>query len=93
MLADLGYALLSVFVVLVTAIAISPERAECPRGWWVNGVRPSGSFECIRDVRPEADNEHGELRTIEGRVDCPPSFMPIVETERRVACRNASTIP
>lgn len=93
MLEDLGGVAVSLVILLLVAFVFSPRRAECPRGYWINGVRPSGSFECVRDARPELDNEHSELHHVEGKLDCPPSFMPIVVDDRHAACAGASTIP
>jgi hypothetical protein len=93
MLEDLGSIAVSLVILLLVAIAVSPRRAECPRGYWLNGVRPSGAFECVRDGRPELDNEHSDLHRVSGRLDCLPSFMPIVVDDRHAACAGASTIP
>lgn len=79
---------------LVWALATHPHRAQCPRGWFVNGVRPSGSFECLRDRDPSAGERapSGGHDSISGRIMCDaPSFMPRVRDERTVSC--GSTIP
>ena len=77
----------------VWALAAHPDHAKCPPSWFVNGVRPSGVYECLRDRDPEAPDRttsdgHDSIR---GRIVCSPTFMPTVRDERSVAC--GSTIP
>ena len=44
-LGDLFF-VITIFAAMLSALAMQPERAECPRGFYVNGVRPSGRYEC-----------------------------------------------
>lgn len=91
-IAEAGAALVTLWL-FVWALAAHPDHAKCPPHWFVNGVRPSGSYECLRDRGPELDERAPSAGhdSITGRISCSPSFMPIVRDERSVAC--GSTIP
>ena len=79
----------------VLGALLAPAIARCPPGWYVNGVRPSGIYEC-RPVlgRPERDIsdararlESGDSRAITGRLRCTGGDSPVVIDSRTVGCR------
>ncbi|MDQ3295101.1 MAG: hypothetical protein M3619_00765 [Myxococcota bacterium] len=81
-------------LVLCAAMALHPRAASCPRGSWVNGVRPSGRFECRVDIGPDCDMrgartcpEVPDVGGVAGRIYCERSEMPLVVNHRTVACR------
>lgn len=94
MVSDIAWLFLSVVILTIAAFVLSPQRAQCSPGWFVDGIRPSGSFECLRDRDPTAGNESSRGHDVlEGKLDCAPSFMPVVLDDRRVACLSQATIP
>lgn len=78
-----GWALLSLAVLAVASV-VQPRRARCPGGMYVEGVRPSGSFECRvaprfeRDIPPDVE--------IAGRIYCTGGSRPIVVDSKTVGC-------
>lgn len=87
---------LATVLVLCLAMATQPRRASCPVGWYVNGIRPTGSFECrpIPIGNPDYDGTWGKPdRSIErpgailGRLYCTGGTHPIVRNERTVGCQ------
>lgn len=70
---------------LWSAIA-RPDQASCPRapGWWINGVRPSGEYECLLT---RGDNDDPAVASLSGRIHCDPGTAPRVVDERHVRCR------
>lgn len=90
-LAEVGAAFATLYL-FVWALAAHPTHAKCPRGWFMNGIRPNGAYACLRDRAPAADERapSGGHDEIDGRIICKPSFMPIVLDERSARC---STIP
>lgn len=50
------------FLIISVAILVSPHRASCPPHWHVEGVRPSGSYECrpnpVQTI-PDHQTNHG----------------------------------
>lgn len=75
------FCLVTLFVLLVAAIA-RPTLMRCPSGWFVNGVRPSGRTECIRD-------EDGRPERIEMQIYCANGLVPLVDDRdgRTIACQ------
>ena len=82
---------------LLLAIALTPlpSHASCPRGWWVEGVRPSGRYDCHRvpvgdDVRlPSGLLEDRSLQPpgeIDGAIRCTGGAVAIVVDSRTVGC-------
>lgn len=78
---------------LCAAMALHPTSARCPVGW-VNGVRPSGRFECRVTIGPDCDMrgdrtcpEVPDVGGVAGRIYCEPGDRPLVIDERTVACR------
>ena len=74
-LTDLVCALATV-VALCCASVIRPQHARCPATWYVNGIRPSGVFECRRVDLPGV---------IHGRIFCTGGTHPIVVLTDREA--------
>lgn len=91
MIENLQYLLLGVFIVLVCAV-LQPTRVRCPHGWWVNGVRPSGAFECRKTPRSIVTPSAAEVHEIDsdwmiaGDLYCGEQ-LPIVVDERTVGCQ------
>jgi hypothetical protein len=73
-----------------------PSRATCDRGWYVDGIRPSGRYDCRRapigdDVRLPSglveDRSTQPSGEIDGAILCTGGTQPIVVDERTVECR------
>lgn len=45
MLSEVLTTIATIAIMLVSIVA-QPTRANCPAGWYAEGVRPSGSFVC-----------------------------------------------
>lgn len=81
------------FLLALSAL-VQPTRASCPRGWWVNGVRPSGITECF-PVPPEDHGcagsapcpDHPSVPGLPMRVYCAEGTQPIAVDERTVVCK------
>jgi hypothetical protein len=93
MLEDLGFTLVSLLVMITMAVC-RPDRARCPSGTHNEGVRPSGAFECVRDlVGGENDSPGGESTAIEphgkiaGQLYCTNGSQPIVVDYQTVGCQ------
>jgi len=93
MLVDVACAMLSV-VLLCWSMVTRPAAATCPAGWYVNGVRPSGVYECRRAPGgdPLYDGAGGfPDRSVErpgwyrSRIWCTGGAHPIVVLEDREA--------
>lgn len=76
-------------IIAIAAVA-DPRRANCPAGWHVEGVRPSGATTCRRapqidtaedDAHPEPDPAYGIA------IHCTGGTSPIVVDERTVGCQ------
>ncbi len=76
----------SMFVLAMLAL-VQPSHLACPRGWYVEGVRPSGETTCA--VSPEIDDSDGAWLQprIAVKIYCREGERPIVVDYRRVACR------
>lgn len=81
-------------VMLCCSMATRPGRSRCPVGWYVNGVRTTGIYECRRvpGGDPEMDGTAGRPdRSVErpgwyrSRVWCTGGSRPIVVLEDREA--------
>jgi hypothetical protein len=82
---------------LITSVS-QPRVAQCPSGWYVNGVRPAGDSSCIdaRDPRPEdtrgeCHHEHIEVDALPIRVWCDEDELAVVRDERTIACRKGTS--
>lgn len=97
----MGWGLLSIALLCCSAV-VRPAAARCSEGFYVNGVRPSGVYECRR--APGGDPLYDGLvgypdRTVDrpgwyrGRIWCGTGAVPIVVLAyrdgdaRRVGCR------
>lgn len=77
-------ALLVTIVLLCWAMATHPRTARCPTAWYVDGVRPSGLYECrpaLDDVVPQND------AAVRGLIYCTGGARPIVTGPRTVGCQ------
>lgn len=87
---DDALAALATLAVLCAAMLTRPPRAECPSGWWLDGVRPDGSFTCAH-VDAGDRREWPPLEAlpdeIDGRVYCTGGARPIVVNYRTVGCQ------
>ena len=90
-------AVLSV-ILMLCALVIRPTQAQCPRGMWLEGVRPDGAFDCRPNVlgNPEHDGtfhqpDDGVLPPgqLQGRIYCTGGTRPIVRPvdSRTVGCQ------
>lgn len=81
-------------VLLLWAMAVSGDRASCPRGWYVNGVHRDGSYACRPIYRCDESIRLGheppvwadgvELRS---SIHCTGGAQPIVEAGETVGCQ------
>lgn len=86
--------------IVVSFFFVRPERARCPSGWFVEGVRPSGVSHCRRappddpldwpgnDPRDRGDRDvKPDNAVLPVRVYCTGGSIPIVVDERTVGCQ------
>jgi hypothetical protein len=78
------WALLTIAVMTVASL-VQPRRARCPDGMYVNGVRPSGAFECR--IAPKLKHEAPPDSELGGRIYCTGGTRPIVVDYRTVGCQ------
>lgn len=78
----------------VLAIVIALSRGTCPPGWSVNGVRPTGAYECLGPLHPPGCGEPDETSppcvrpaVKAGRIYCTNGTRPIVVDHRTVGCQ------
>jgi hypothetical protein len=76
MLDDIAFVLLAIVVLVIAALA-RPTMSVCPRGWFVEGVRPTGETRCIR---PDT------TKRIPVQVYCTRGTVPIAIGDDTVAC-------
>lgn len=91
----LALALLSAGWLLLGRIA-RPTHACCPeRGWWLEGIRPSGIYDCRRipvgddtwdAVHGEHDHSVQPPGVIVGRIYCGSGERPIAHWDGSVRC-------
>jgi hypothetical protein len=86
-------------VLLCWAFVSRPQGAQCPPHWYVDGVRPSGSFRCrpVPAGNPDNDGTWGHRdttpfddRSISGQLYCSAGLVPLVLDERTVGCRRVA---
>ncbi|HEY1814878.1 MAG TPA: hypothetical protein VGG74_21170 [Kofleriaceae bacterium] len=94
-LTDWLVSILGILVIAVTLLC-RPHHARCPAGWWLDGVRPSGRYDCRRvpigDDRRDADgivrdHSYEPPGEIDGEIYCTGGSKPIVVDERTVGCQ------
>lgn len=76
-------------IALCTAMATQPRHAHCPPGWYVDGVRPTGSYTCHRPPIGGEDADPPPPGSIQGRIYCTGGSSPIVNvnTGAAVGCQ------
>lgn len=87
--------MIPLFIASLAARLLAPTAATCGPLHWLNGVRPSGEYECRHaPVGDDSIGPHGEYDTssqppgvIHGRIYCTGRTRPVVIDERRAACR------
>ena len=92
-----GVLLLPIFVVI--GVAVAPQRAQCPPGWWLGeGVRASGEYACHASL-PRTCGEDGQPpckqpARVRGRIYCTGGTRPIVHPDgRTVGCQRGVAAP
>jgi hypothetical protein len=95
---DVVVSFFAVMVLLLTVV-LCRDHERCPDGWWVEGVRPSGVYDCRHvpvgdDVRlPGGLVEDRSVQppgVLDGRIFCVAGSEPRVIDARTVACRKDS---
>lgn len=95
MMPETLYAALTL-VLQVLAMLVTPARATCPSGHYVNGIRPSGAFSCLPTPvgDPEYDGTYGKPDRsvqppgeLESRIYCTGGTHPVVRDHRTVGCQ------
>lgn len=77
---------LFVSAALLTCSAVTqPSSARCPAGWYLNGVRQTGVYECRRAPGGAPDRTVDRLGWYRSRVWCTGGTRPIVVLEDREA--------
>jgi len=85
---------------LVLAAFIRPERAVCPKGWYVEGVRRAGDTQCRPEIPDDPrdwpgddprDTVHRDLKPYNAelpmQIYCTGGSQPIVVNDRTVGCQ------
>jgi hypothetical protein len=79
--------------IVVLAIMLALSRGKCPVDWSVNGVRPTGSYECLGPLKPRGCGESAisppcmRPASSLGRIYCTGGSQPIVIDHRTVGCQ------
>jgi hypothetical protein len=81
-------------VALCIGIVTQPTTATCPRGWTIDGVRPTGVSRCTpapppncgEPVPPYNQPCPDDARELPMRIWCTGGSRPIVVNERTVGC-------
>lgn len=88
-----------VLVILLLSLAngwaVRPRVGRCPTGWYANGVRPWGSYECrpalgdpAHDLQDARDRVFiDDDRAIRDRIYCTGGSHPIVVDDVTVGCQ------
>lgn len=88
------------FVVMLACVMLRPTTVRAPRGWTVEGVRPSGETTMVpvppRYCEDEADGEQrtpcpDDPRAIDAQIFCDGGTVPIVADERTVRCQRQAS--
>lgn len=84
MIDDLLFTVATMFVLLVATFE-RPSRLHAPRGFYFEGVRPTGET----TMRPSPRDEHDEPRgAIGARIFCTGGSTPILVSSRVVGCQH-----
>jgi hypothetical protein len=87
--------LIASVIALCWSMAAHPRRARCPAGWYVNGIRATGEFECVRtpggDVLYDGAGGYPDRAVdlpgrLSGRIYCTSGSLPIVVSDHAVGC-------
>jgi len=81
-------------VLICWSCAIRPSVAQCPAGWYVEGIRVTGQYDCRPVPPPDPHDARGHEidppprhdPQIDGQIYCPGSH-PIVVDARTVGCQ------
>lgn len=84
-------------VVLAACAIVHPSRAQCPPGWHVGTLKPSGRFECtdtaaagVCDTKAGCDSSERDPSFI-GRIYCSGGAVPITNSNgRAVGCQRVA---
>jgi hypothetical protein len=87
---------LEVLLAIATELALCspPRQARCPRGYWLDGVRANGMYDCLRvPIGDDARLPNGHVvdrsvqpdGVINGWIFC-SSGRPVVIDERTAGC-------
>ena len=86
--------MVSILEIPVLIILLLLSRASCPPGWSVNGIRPSGEYECLGELRPPGCGEPDATSppcmrpaSSRGRLYCTGGTIPIVVDHKTVGCQ------
>jgi hypothetical protein len=82
---------LTSIVCVITMQIVSPSHQTCLRGFYVNGVRPNGSYEC-RSIPPRDDQldewiKSAVEQSYKAQVYCTGGSHPIVVDYKTVGCQ------
>lgn len=95
MLTEVACAIATILV-LCWSTATRPRGARCPQGWYVDGIRPTGRFDCARtpggDIMYDGAGGYPDRAVdlpgrLGGRLYCTGGSHPIVVNERTVGCQ------
>lgn len=88
--------ILVALIILAIGFVKRPQHAQCPRGEFVNGVRPSGNTWCVRAPSAREVDCRGARRcfateapvyTTPIKIYCTNGTRPIVVDDRTVGCQ------
>jgi len=94
---ELAYHVASLVILALSALW-RPDHAQCPAHWWMEGVRPTGAFDCRRvpigddtwDAKHgERDHSYQPPGVIYGRIYCRAGMRPSAIDFERVVCVRA----
>jgi hypothetical protein len=76
--------LLATIVVLVVVTFVRPDRLRAPRGWFWEGIRPTGETTMRPSPRHDHDEPHG---AIGAHIYCTGGSRPIVVDFQNIGCQ------
>lgn len=83
-MSNLGYLALTIAIAII-AVIVRPTRARCPEHFWANGIRPNGSFSCLRT--PVVESDAPADAELGGWIYC-MGTIPVLVSEHAVGCRS-----
>lgn len=89
---------LSTLITIAVLVVVAPTKQFCEPGYYVDGVDPTGWYQCRQTPTLQHDEESpphwrpaddlpGEGNEYRGRVWCTGGQMPIVVNEKTVGCQ------